>query len=903
MHPFQVGVGANQLFNPEDEAANGAGGWFEWTIASQPTNTALQFANYIPGTTISDFAILLSGTPATPCVTPNPCDNVISVKQVLNTKTNCGTATPYVMYFNGNYYTAGSDLTFTEYTNGTACLKGSVQRNGLSFNVNVIYSGKTTTAPALSPKFELCATAANTHNAGGWCYYTNMSGTVATEGGVCDVVRRGPSFQLGTFGNLQENQFGGSGWFSCTNNASVGDFNFNIGSTVSCNTNGNVSNVCKTYNVQNVIDNCGCAVGMPYAVAIATTSQGFCPGIRCSATNLIFKQNGDGTASITGTVTEANGRITTINVNLTGETSTAPSGSPKLELCNAANTPSDGWIYYTGMTGTMTTNGQTLTLTRRGPAFQVGIRANGQNANFGGSGWFTLSDGREGDFNFDFTNGTDCTDPCLTDSEAPVLSACPQNISLTTTVSPCAMATWTAPTATDNCGTPSVSSNYNTNYCFPVGSTTVIYTATDDKNNKSTCSFTVTVTKPATAVCDAITIASPYEGTISLSGLTGTTTVQVFTNNWTSVYNQIVSTPSVSVPNLGGGNYIVKVQLYNTSGNWALICEKMFNINVVGAVQAPVANDDNATTPQDTPVTIDVLGNDNLNGGTNPTLMIVSQSPDGTASIENGQIVFTPNAGFSGTTTFTYKITASNGTSNVATVTVVVPAADVPPVANDDNATTPQNTEVIIDVLSNDTLKGGTNPVILIVSQSIDGIATVVNGQVVFTPNAGFFGTTTFTYIVTASNGTSNIATVTVVVPPTVVPPVANDDSTTTPQDSPVIIDVLGNDNLNGGTNPTIMIVSQSADGIATVENGQIVFSPNAGFTGITTFTYMITTSDGTSNIATVKVTIESTDPCVINPVATPTTTVSNATNGGANGCINITNLTTDASSSINGGS
>jgi hypothetical protein len=29
-----------------------------------------------------------------------------------------------------------------------------------------------------------------------------------------------------------------------------------------------------------------------------------------------------------------------------------------------------------------------MTITRTGPAFQIGIGANGKNLNFGGSGWF-----------------------------------------------------------------------------------------------------------------------------------------------------------------------------------------------------------------------------------------------------------------------------------------------------------------------------------------------------------------------------------------------------------------------------------------------------------------------------------------------------------------------------------
>lgn len=81
----------------------------------------------------------------------------------------------------------------------------------------------------------------------------------------------------------------------------------------------------------------------------------------------------------------------------------------------------------------------------------------------------------------------------VSDNSAPVFSKCPANISLTTPNS-CASATWTNPIVTDNCGTPSVSSNYNSGYCFSIGSKSVVYTATDAKGNKATCNFTVTVT-------------------------------------------------------------------------------------------------------------------------------------------------------------------------------------------------------------------------------------------------------------------------------------------------------------------------------------------------------------------------------------------------------------------------
>ncbi|MBL7818867.1 MAG: HYR domain-containing protein [Saprospiraceae bacterium] len=107
-------------------------------------------------------------------------------------------------------------------------------------------------------------------------------------------------------------------------------------------------------------------------------------------------------------------------------------------------------------------------------------------------------------------------DPCATDVTKPTLTACPANQSLTTTNNACKAATWTAPTATDNCGTPTVTSTHTSGFCFPVGTTTVTYTATDAKNNTSTCSFTVTVTN--TVTCPALSTTKTYRFVNKLSG-------------------------------------------------------------------------------------------------------------------------------------------------------------------------------------------------------------------------------------------------------------------------------------------------------------------------------------------------------------------------------------------------
>ena len=57
-----------------------------------------------------------------------------------------------------------------------------------------------------------------------------------------------------------------------------------------------------------------------------------------------------------------------------------------------------------------------------------------------------------------------------------------------------AAATWTAPTAADNCPGVSQTSSHAPGSTFPVGTTTVTYTGTDTSGNTGTASFNVTVT-------------------------------------------------------------------------------------------------------------------------------------------------------------------------------------------------------------------------------------------------------------------------------------------------------------------------------------------------------------------------------------------------------------------------
>ena len=83
------------------------------------------------------------------------------------------------------------------------------------------------------------------------------------------------------------------------------------------------------------------------------------------------------------------------------------------------------------------------------------------------------------------------------DDTAPTLIGCPSNMTKNADAGSCtgAVVTYTSPTATDNCdATPTVVCVPASGSTFPVGTTPVICTATDDCGNSSMCSFNVTVT-------------------------------------------------------------------------------------------------------------------------------------------------------------------------------------------------------------------------------------------------------------------------------------------------------------------------------------------------------------------------------------------------------------------------
>ena len=191
--------------------------------------------------------------------------------------------------------------------------------------------------------------------------------------------------------------------------------------------------------------------------------------------------------------------------------------------------------------------------------------------------------------------------------------------------------------------------------------------------------------------------------------------------------------------------------------------------------QAPVAEDDETSTKEETPVTIPVLQNDhdpdeNLAPG---TVRVVENTLYGQLEVDSqsGDVTYIPEADFTGTDRFVYAVSDADGATGMALVKITVTPMSDPPFAEDDTATTLENTSVAIAVLANDFDADGDldSTSVNVVDPPQHGSTDVdaVTGEISYDPASGFLGIDQFVYRVSDLAGNETTATVWVEVLPT----------------------------------------------------------------------------------------------------------------------------------------
>jgi hypothetical protein len=355
----------------------------------------------------------------------------------------------------------------------------------------------------------------------------------------------------------------------------------------------------------------------------------------------------------------------------------------------------------------------------------------------------------------------------------------------------------------------------------------------------------------------------------------GTTFTNVFTGKSSGT---TLSPETYLLPGGTTGRYVRITVNGNTLNNWASITE----LSVDGTPQnnppplPPTANNINIQTNTGTPVTITLTGTDPISGDV-LKFSVIGLPQHGTVTTgttTSNSVTYTPNTGFTGTDSFTYKAIDSLGAdSNIATVTITVNAAqNNPPTADSKAISTNADTPVQITLTGTDPIQGDVLK-FSVVRLPQHGIVTSPAGTppntVIYTPNTGFSSIDSFAYKATDGQGVfSNNATVSITVnAPPPPPPAADNKMIQTNKETPIGITLTGTDPIPGDV-LRFSVVGNPQHGSVTpgTVSSNVFYTPNTGFIGTDSFTYKATDGQGVdSNIATVSIII------------------SNATSGGNN--------------------
>ncbi|MGJ7029733.1 Ig-like domain-containing protein [Niabella hirudinis] len=293
----------------------------------------------------------------------------------------------------------------------------------------------------------------------------------------------------------------------------------------------------------------------------------------------------------------------------------------------------------------------------------------------------------------------------------------------------------------------------------------------------------------------------------------------------------------------------------------------------------PVANTDLASTPMATPVNMPILLNDYAGnmGGSLGAPSIATNPLHGTATIVNGELRYTPAAGFSGRDTVIYQVceTPSGFCTKAYAIIDVKPAggANTTSAADDYNQTV-VGVPVNGSVKNNDKDAEGNTQSITpqTITNSFGELTLDANGNYIYKPAAGFTGTAWFPYT-TTDNGTPNaVASATLYIYVNIAPGFSYPDINHTTVNKPVTGDVSTNDKTPAGmtftySDPVPVI---GADGQPNPSGSVPQLNPDGSYTFTTTvpgvYSYNVKVCTGTGLCELQNLTITVTDEAIKNP-------------------------------------
>ncbi|RZK99884.1 MAG: tandem-95 repeat protein [Rubrivivax sp.] len=328
---------------------------------------------------------------------------------------------------------------------------------------------------------------------------------------------------------------------------------------------------------------------------------------------------------------------------------------------------------------------------------------------------------------------------------------------------------------------------------------------------------------------------------------------------------------------VAGGVYTITVQADDGHGG---VVTQVFNLTAVNV--GPVAGADHATLAEDGSASGNVLANDSdpdgdaLSVNTTPVLA----PKHGTLVLHSdGSYLYTPDANYHGTDSFTYQLVDADGGTSTATVSFTIQTVNDAPVtvgtpapvqADDGSAVLIQTAGHFSDPDGDTLVYSATG---LPAGLSIDPHTGVISGTLSTHASAqAIHGS--HSLVVTADDGHGGLVSQTLVLQAHNPTPTAGDDVATGLTNTTLTGHVLANDSDPDGDALSISTTPAQAPahGVLVLNpDGSFAYTPDPSYTGTDSFSYQLRDADGGTSVATVTVTVNaSIPPASAPPQASP---------------------------------
>ncbi|HBC3355440.1 TPA: tandem-95 repeat protein [Vibrio parahaemolyticus] len=406
------------------------------------------------------------------------------------------------------------------------------------------------------------------------------------------------------------------------------------------------------------------------------------------------------------------------------------------------------------------------------------------------------------------------------------------------------------------------------------GSEALTFTATDPSGESVSQTVNFTVAPVADIVADKATV---VEDTPTIIKVLGNDTfegddqvVSLDTNNGPA--NGTVSVnPDGSVTYTPNDNYHGTDSFTYIVTSGGVSESTTVSVDVTPVNDAPVAKDDTAITDEDTPVTIDVLPNDNDNDIDGDKLSIQSASvpeAQGKVEIVDGKLVFTPAENFNGDAEITYTVTDGELTDEAKVAVTVNPVNDAPTIKVDAVESITEdavNTDTVVASLTVRDTDTPEDQLTVSLENNSNGYFVLVGNEVKLT-QAG---------VDAVNNDELNLKDLTISASVSDgVNPTANDSDSlivNRVNDAPTVENAIAdqelsedfatytidlNDAFKDSDSALNFSVSGNSNVLVSIENGIATISPTADWNGSETLTFTATDPSGESVSQTVDFTV-----------------------------------------------